>query len=150
MPSDESGVDISRWKPEDAKMKETPTYSQAREIAGHLERTGDVLSLTRIGANPLLRYTPYRNNRGTKVGMWSCISYYFEAMPEATLLNSPHIVRPWEKDDWEINIITTPWVVHQLAKTPWAKLEVNPVEDSPFGGRMLEWETTEYEVPQES
>lgn len=115
------------------------SYEEAREIALEAKRTGDVISLSRIGANPYLRYTPYENNRGTRVNMWSCISYYFDKMPERTLLSSPHIVRPWEHDDWEINQIHTPWVIHQLAHTYRAKIEVVPVEDSPFGGTLLQW-----------
>lgn len=118
---------------------ETPTYAEAREIAHDAQRTGDVISLTRIGSAPYLRFTPYENNRGVQVNMWSCISYYFEAMPERTLLNSPHIVRPWQKDDWEINQITTPWIVRQLTKTYRGRIEVVPVEDSPFAGEILKW-----------
>lgn len=118
---------------------ETPTYEQARELAEYLESSGDVVSFKRVGANPHLRFTPYQNNRGTTVNMWSCISYYFEKMPQKTLLSAPHIVRPWDHDDWEINMISTPWVVSQLAKTRWAKIDISEVSDSPFGGTICEW-----------
>lgn len=121
---------------------DSPTIEQARAIAAAVKHDGSVLSLARIGANPMLRSTPYRNKRGVLIDMWSCISYYFEAMPDATILNSPHIVRPWKLEDWEINLISTPWVVNQISKTAWGRMDIMPVEDSPFGGTICEWETT--------
>lgn len=117
---------------------ETLSYDEARKIAEKCRETGDVISLTRVGANPMLRHTPYENHRGVVIDRWSCISYYFERMPERTLLSEPHIVRPWELDDWEINQITTPWVVGQLMKTWRGRVDILSVEESPFQG-ILEW-----------
>jgi len=114
------------------------SHQEAQKLAEKCRQTGDVISLRRIGANPMLRHTPYENNRGVEIDHWSCISYYFEGMPGQTRLNSPHIVRPWELDDWEINQITTPWVVGQLMKTRRARIEVLRVDDSPFES-ILQW-----------
>lgn len=122
------------------------SYADAREKVEWAKRTGDVISIQRMGAAPYLRFTPYENNRGVRVNMWSCISCYFEAMPERTLLNASHIVRPSEHDDWEINQIHTPWVVNQLAGTPRARVDVVPVRESPFGGEILKW-SDPYELP---
>lgn len=147
MPIEEHGVEVTQM-PEIGRGYDTPTIEDSRRIVEDVKENGTVISLTRVGANPMLRYTPYRNNRGTKVGMWSCISYYFDAMPERTLLNSPHIVRPWKLDDWEVNLITTPWVVNQVSKTRWGELDILPVDESPFGGRILEWETSQEGRPE--
>lgn len=142
MPSE--GVEVTQMPEIDAP--ESPAIEEARRIVGDVEEEGTVIRLKRVGANPMLRYTPYRNHRGTLVNMWSCISYYFEAMPERTMLDYPHIVRPWEHDDWEVNLITTPWVVHQVAHTKWAKLDILPVDQTPFES-MLQWDTLQEGQP---
>lgn len=129
----------SEQRREEAPSPERMSYSDARQLVREAKRTGDVIALTRVGAKPYLRFTPYENNRGVRVNMWSCISYYFERMPERTLLNHAHIVYPWKKDDWEINQIHTPWVVRQVAKTWEPRVEVLPVEESPFGSEILKW-----------
>lgn len=141
--NDRQGVEVKRGFEKQARSTDRPGIEQAREIVADAKEHGTVISLQRVGANSMLRYTPYRNHRGTLVGMWSCISYHFEAMPERTLLSYPHIVRPWEHDDWEVNLITTPWVVQRVAHTAWGKLELLPVEESPFDGRILEWDTAQ-------
>lgn len=119
---------------------ETVGYDKAREIVEQVKESRDVIALTRVGAKPYLRYTPYENNEGVTIGMWSCISYSFERAPERTLLPFPHIVRPWELDDWEINQIHTPWVVNQVANTWGSRVEVLPAEESPFVGELLRWD----------
>lgn len=116
-------------------------YDHAREMAKEVEDShgAKVIQLKRVGATPFLRYTPYQNNRGTKVGMWSCISITGKAMPKETLLFRPQIVFPDEHDDWEINMITTPWVVNQLSKTNESRVEVLDAEETPFAGNMMQW-----------
>jgi len=111
---------------------------EARKLAAKCREEGHVIQMNRVGACPMFRHTPYTNNRGVKIDRWSCVSYYPEPMPGRVLLNSPHIVRPWNKDDWEINQITTPWIVGQLMKTWRGRVEVLPVEDSPFQA-ILNW-----------
>lgn len=87
---------------------------------------------SRIGATPFLRYTPYYNNRGVKVHMWSCRSITPKAMPGRTLLLSDvNIIDPDEYDDYPLRMFTTEWVWHQVFRARIA--EVLPVEDTPFG-----------------
>lgn len=119
---------------------EVLSVDDARRLAQAVIESGDVIRLKRLGAAPYLRYTPYRNHRGATVRQWSCISFAFVAMPDRTLVTYPRIVRPWELEDWEINQIFTPWVVSQLTKTWRGRIEVLPVDESPFAGIGLEWE----------
>jgi hypothetical protein len=119
---------------------ETVGYEAARDMVDRVKASREVISLTRVGASPYLRYTPYENNRGVTVGLWSCVSVQFEAMPERTLLSSSRIVRPWELDDWEINQIHTPWVVNQVANTWRGRVDVLPAEETPFAGEILRWD----------
>jgi hypothetical protein len=123
-----------------------PSYAEAREIVSRVEETREVIGLKRIGAMPYLRYTPYENNRGATVGLWSCISVSFDAMPGKTLLSSAHIVRPWELDDWEVNQIHSPWVVNQLTKTRRGRISIEPAEETPFAGEILRWDGRDGEV----
>lgn len=140
--SEQNGVGIQQGFVKHAESTDTPTIEQARDVVEDVKEHGTVLSLSRIGAHPMLRHTPYRNHRGTVVDMWSCISYYFEPMPHRTLLNYPHIVMPWKLDDWEVNLITTPWVVQQVAHTAWGRLEILKPEETPFGDGILQWDVS--------
>lgn len=99
-----------------------------------------VIRLRRIGACPFLRFTPYENNRGVRVHMWSCISITFKAMPERTLLSYPRIIEPDELDDYNVRMFTTEWVEHQIQRTRENEAELVPVEETPFGGNMMQWE----------
>ena len=91
----------------------------------------------RVGARPYMKYTPYENNRGTKVNMWSCISYTFKRMPHRTLLSHPTIVDPAECDDYNVRMFTDEWVWNQVRKS--RGVELIPIEDSPFGSDFMEW-----------
>lgn len=119
---------------------ETVGYEAARDMVNRVKASREVISLTRVGASPYLRFTPYENNRGVTVGLWSCVSVQFEAMPERTLLSSSRIVRPWELDDWEINQIHTPWVVNQVANAWRGRVDVLPADETPFAGEILRWD----------
>lgn len=110
-------------------------YAQAREIVDDAKEHEHVIQLDRIGAAPFLKYTPYTNNSGVTVNLWSCISYTFTQKPDNTLLSHPTIVDPSEHDDWEINMITTEWVVNQVKHSRIVK--VGPKKDSPFQGDIV-------------
>lgn len=98
----------------------------------------EVLSLRRVGATPYLRLTPYTNNRGVTVNMWSCISVTGKPMPENTLLFHSRIIDPTEHDGYPLRMFTTPWVRRQARHTRAVRLYA--AEDTPFAGDMLRWQ----------
>lgn len=110
-------------------------YEQARSIVQEAKDDDLAIRLDRMGATPWLAYTPYTNNKGVTVHMWSCISYTFRQMPERTLLVHPTIIQPEEYDDWEIRMITDEWAIHQCQHS--RIVETQPVDESPFGGRVV-------------
>jgi hypothetical protein len=111
------------------------TYQQAREIVHEAKEQALAIRLDRIGATPWLFYTPYTNNRGVAVHMWSCISYTFRKMPEKTLLTHPTVIKPEDYDDWEIRMLTDEWLVNQVHRSRIVKTK--PLEDSPFDGGIV-------------
>lgn len=91
----------------------------------------------RVGARPYIRYTPYENNRGVKVNMWSCISYTFKRMPERTILSYPRIIEPDECGDYNVRMFTDEWVKGMVQNS--RGVELHPAEETPFSGSMMEW-----------
>jgi len=119
---------------DDAKAVCTyPDHDDARRIVESAKENGDVIRLDRIGAVPYLKHTPYRNNRGTVVHKWSCVSYTLKPMPERTLLNHPNIITPTE--EYSVGMFTAEWVVKEVAQCRIVK--VYDVEDSPFSGGWI-------------
>lgn len=119
---------------------ESPDYEavdQAVEKVANAD--GDLcIALKNIGATPWLRPTPYPNNRGVMVRMWSCISVYPKAMPGKTMLfgrRSP--VWPDELDDYNVRMITKEWVRAELRKA--THFEVHAAEESPFCTDWYDW-----------
>lgn len=110
-------------------------WNQAQQIVENAIADDLAIRLDRIGATPWLYYTPYTNNEGVEINMWSCISYKLHAMPEKTLLGIPTVVKPWKLDDWEINQIHTPWVVRQVKYSRLVKTK--PVAESPFADKLV-------------
>lgn len=100
-----------------------------------------VLLLDRIGAAPYMRFTPYENNRGVTVNMWSCVSVTAKAMPERTILMHPRIVDPSRLDDYNVRMFTTPWVRQQVNRSRIVRLF--RADDTPFAGDMLRWNDRE-------
>jgi len=111
------------------------SYAEAEQLVAEAQANEQVITLDRVGAAPYLKYTPYTNNSGVTVNMWSCISYTFTAKPDKTLLGWPKIVDPADHDSWEINMITTEWVIHQLVKS--RLVTVVEKDDSPFAGDII-------------
>ncbi|MFB6197532.1 MAG: hypothetical protein ABEI52_04590, partial [Halobacteriaceae archaeon] len=56
-------------------------WQTAERIVQDAKANDKVIRLNRIGATPFLAYTPYKNNRGATVHMWSCISYKLHRRP---------------------------------------------------------------------
>jgi len=110
-------------------------WPTAREIVADVKANDKAIRLNRIGTTPFLAYTPHKNNRGATVQMWSCISYKLHRRPNETLIGLPTVVKPWRHDDWEINHISTPWVVNQVKHSRVVK--VLEKEDSPFAGGLV-------------
>jgi len=110
-------------------------WTQAQQIVENAIADDLAIRLDRVGATPWLYYTPYTNNEGVVINMWSCISYQLHAMPEKTLLGLPTVVKPWELDDWEVNQIHTPWVIKQVQHSRIVKTK--PVADSPFANEYI-------------
>jgi hypothetical protein len=111
------------------------SFPQARQIVEQAKENESVIALDRIGASPFLKYTPYTNNSGVTVHMWSCISYTFTRKPDKTLLSTPKIIDPSDHDSWEINMITTEWVINHVTKSRIVK--VKEKENSPFAGDIV-------------
>jgi hypothetical protein len=86
----------------------------------------------RLGATPFFRYTPYHNNSGVRVNMWSARSITAKAMPDATLLfSNVNIIRPVEYDDsYPLRMFTTEWVWGHVFRS--RAVDVLPVEETPF------------------
>ena len=125
-------------------IKETPDDPRDTDAADAAvdrvrECNGDeVLVLSdRIGAKPYLRFTPYRNHRGVRVHMWSCISITGKVMPDRTLLFHPRIVDPARLDDYPLRMFTTEWVRQEARRS--RLVEVEPLDETPFGGEMMWW-----------
>lgn len=89
----------------------------------------------RWGARPYMKFTPYRNNRGVKIHMWSCISYMFKAMPGRALLGRPKFVWPDEIEGYEVASFTDEWVWSRVFRSRGVVLI--PVEESPFAGGVI-------------
>lgn len=102
------------------------------------------VGLRNIGGMPWFRPTPYRNNDGVVVRMWSCISVYPKAVPGHTMLfgrRSP--IWPDERDGYNVNIFTREWVWAQLSKG--THVVVLRAEDSPFCTDWYDWHWSERE-----
>jgi len=113
-------------------------WPTAREIVQDAKDNDKVIRLDRIGGTPYLAYTPHKNNRGATVHMWSCLTYKLRRRPNETLIGMPTIVEPWNEETWEVNHISTPWVVNQVQKSRMVK--VVEKDDSPFAGGIVgEW-----------
>jgi hypothetical protein len=110
-------------------------YAQARKIVTDAKANDKAIRLDRIGATPWVKYTPYENNEGVTINMWSCISHQLHARPERTLLGFPTVIKPWEEDTWEVNHLSTPWVVKQVIHSRIVK--VVPKAESPFTGDIV-------------
>jgi len=111
------------------------SYDGAETLVTDAKENDKAIRLDRIGATPWLKFTPYTNNRGVTINMWSCISYKLSRRPGKTLLGLPAVVKPWDHDDWEINHISTPWVIRQVKQSRIVK--VCDVSESPFRGGIL-------------
>jgi len=110
-------------------------WSQAREIVQTAKDDDLAIRLDRIGAAPWLAYTPYTNNSGVTVHMWSCISYTARKMPDRTLLMHPRIIQPEDHESWEIRMLTDEWVIHQCQHSRIVKTK--PLDESPFSGNVV-------------
>ncbi len=94
--------------------------------------------MNNIGAKPWLRPTPYPNQRGVTVRMWSCISCYPKAMPGRTMLFGRRVpVWPDESDDYNVRMFTKEWVRAQLRKV--THFEIHEAEDSPYCTDWYDW-----------
>lgn len=100
---------------------------------------GDLCIVMRnIGASPWFRPTPYVNNRGVLVKMWSCISTYPKAMPGKALLFGHRVpVWPDEHDGYNVRMFTKEWVRAELRKV--THFEVQEAEVSPFCTDWYDW-----------
>jgi hypothetical protein len=106
------------------------SYDDAKSVVERAKEGDLVIGLNRIGAAPTLSYEPYTNNRGVKINHWMCVSYQFETRPERTLLNIPTIVKPWEHDSWEVNLLSGPWVISQVKQS--RAVELKPKSETIF------------------
>lgn len=94
----------------------------------------------RMGARPFFRYTPYRNKRGVKCNMWTCISVFPKFMPGENghhdmVFNYPRIIEP-DREDYPVYIFTDEWIWEKVNRCRGVKLQ--PVDETPFGGPLFE------------
>lgn len=100
---------------------------------------GDLcIAMKNVGATPWFRPTPYPNNDGVRVFMWSCISAYPKAVPGKTMLFGRRTpIWPDEENGYNVNIFTTEWVRANLRKT--THFEIHEAEDSPYQTDWYNW-----------
>lgn len=110
-------------------------FETARQIVSLAKEDDLAIRLDRFGAVPYLYHTPYNNNRGVTISMWSCLSFTFRPMPGKALLNHPTIVKP-EREGWDdVRILTDEWVINKLTKS--RQVETIPVDESPFANKVV-------------
>lgn len=110
-------------------MSDRLTVEEARGIVQEAKAEDKVVSISNVGANPHLRYTPYRNHRGVVCDLWSIVTLSFKAMPGRTLLTRPTVV--WPDEEWEINYPTTEWLVAEIHNRHPAKINLLDPDESP-------------------
>lgn len=127
---------------DDATEFRNPDATDADQVVEQVKASHGDLVIdfeSRIGARPFMRYTPYTNNRGVRVNMWSCMSVLGVPMPGKTLLFRTTTVHPDDYDDGyeDIRMFTSEWVWRQVYHS--RGVAIVPVEESPFDRDTGQW-----------
>lgn len=140
--TDQTGPTLELGEPIPVRTKPGATrdldvVDDAVEMVADAE--GDLcIAIKNVGATPWLRPTPYPNNEGVLVHMWSCISCYPKAMPGRTMLfGRRKPVWPDEHDGYNVRMFTTEWVRAELRKS--THFEVRKADESPFCTDWYNW-----------
>lgn len=133
-------LELNETIPVRSEPGDSPDIERVDEIVETVaDAEGDLcIALKNVGATPWLRPTPYPNNRGVLVRMWSCISAYPKTMPGRTMLFGHRVpVWPDEYDDYNVRMFTKEWVRAQVRKA--THFEVRKAEESPFCTDWYDW-----------
>jgi hypothetical protein len=117
--SDHDGIEIGEPIAIRTQPGASPNYELAdRAVEMVAEAEGDLTILMQnVGATPWFRPTPYENNDGVLVKMWSCISIYPKACPGRTyLFGRRKPVWPDEHEGYNVRIFTKEWIKHEVRR----------------------------------
>lgn len=139
MTDDDSGSDDAvehrTWPHSKARL-----YTDPDEVLAIAKADDRVIDFKmRVGARPYLRHTPYRNARGVRCSMWSCISVFPKFVPGVgthdMVFGHPRIVEA-DESGFPVQTFTDEWAWREVNRARGVALR--RVEDTPFGGPLFE------------